>query len=91
MNKILPLGLAALLVAGPALAQNITLTHEAGSAGGASDVSAKGLPSYPDAATYFDCAVADVRLANLNVFGNRQVGFIAFERVSVVIFTSIIQ
>lgn len=43
MTKFLPLGLAVLLVAGTAQAQNITLTHEAGSAGGASDISAKNL------------------------------------------------
>ena len=47
MKKISSLGLvalaAALLAAGTAQAQNITLTQEAGSAGGASDISAKNL------------------------------------------------
>jgi len=43
MKLILLSGAAALLIAGTAQAQNITLTHEAGSAGGASDIAAKNL------------------------------------------------
>ncbi|MDP6427600.1 MAG: TAXI family TRAP transporter solute-binding subunit [Rhodospirillales bacterium] len=43
MMRTLIVGVAALFIAGSAQAQNITLTHEAGSAGGASDVSAKNL------------------------------------------------
>lgn len=43
MKSIVWLAVAALFTAGTAQAQNITLTHEAGAPGGASDISAKNL------------------------------------------------